>query len=43
VNTASVPLLTYIAGLNAKAAQAIVDWRDEHGPFADRKAIKKVK
>ncbi|HMT00874.1 MAG TPA: helix-hairpin-helix domain-containing protein, partial [Candidatus Absconditabacterales bacterium] len=43
VNTASVPLLTYISGLNAKAAQAIVDWRDEHGPFADRKAIKKVK
>ncbi len=43
VNTASVPLLTYISGLNAKAAQAIVDWRDEHWPFADRKAIKKVK
>lgn len=43
VNSASVPLLTYIAGLNAKAAQAIVDHRDANGPFADRKAIKKVK
>ncbi|HRE18851.1 MAG TPA: helix-hairpin-helix domain-containing protein, partial [Rhodocyclaceae bacterium] len=42
VNTASVPLLTRISGLNATLAANIVSHRDAHGAFANRDALKKV-
>jgi protein Tex len=42
VNTASPALLTYVAGIGPKLAGRIVAYRDEHGPFANRTAIKKV-
>jgi protein Tex len=42
VNTASVPLLTSIAGLNERTAKNIVAYREENGRFKDRKELKKV-
>ncbi len=42
INTASVPLLTSIAGLNERIASNIVTYREQHGRFANRTAIKKV-
>ena len=42
VNTASVPLLTRISGLNASLASNIVAYRDQHGAFPNRKALLKV-
>jgi len=42
VNTASAPLLSRISGLTSTLAQNIVAFRDEHGPFRDRKQILKV-
>lgn len=42
VNTASVPLLTQVAGLNETVASNIVDYRQEHGRFQNRKHLKKV-
>jgi uncharacterized protein len=42
VNTASVPLLTRISGLNATLAQNIVAHRDAHGAFPSRKALLSV-
>ena len=42
VNTASVPLLSFVAGLTKKNAQSIVDYRSEQGPFKNRAQIKKV-
>jgi protein Tex len=42
VNTASKQLLTYVSGLGLQLAKAIVGYRDEHGPFGSRKALKKV-
>ena len=42
VNTASVPLLTRVSGLNHTLAQNIIRYRDEQGPFADRGALKSV-
>lgn len=43
VNTASVALLTYVAGLSNKTAQGIIEYRDTNGIFMDRKHIKKAK
>lgn len=43
VNTASAPLLSYVAGISRRVADAIVKHREENGPFYDRKALKKVK
>lgn len=43
VNTASAPLLMYVAGLSSKMAENIVQMRDEIGTFTSRKALKKVK
>lgn len=43
VNTASYPLLQYIAGLSQSVAKNIVAYRDENGAFTDKKQIKKVK
>ncbi|MBU1689961.1 MAG: helix-hairpin-helix domain-containing protein, partial [Gammaproteobacteria bacterium] len=42
VNTASAPLLARISGLNTTLAGNIVDYRDQHGAFANRSALKKV-
>ena len=42
VNTASVPLLTRISGLNAGLAANIVSHRDAHGAFRTRSDLKKV-
>ena len=42
LNMASVPLLTRVSGLNRTLAQNIVQFRDQNGRFADRKALKKV-
>lgn len=42
VNTASVPLLTRVAGVTPTLASNIVAYRDEHGAFATRKELGKV-
>jgi len=42
VNTASVPLLTRISGLNGSLASNIVAYRDSHGAFRSRDELKKV-
>ena len=42
VNTASIPLLTRISGLNSTLAANIVSYRDTHGAFPSRDALKKV-
>ncbi|HZP88511.1 MAG TPA: Tex family protein [Burkholderiales bacterium] len=42
VNTASVALLARISGLNTSLADNIVRFRDEHGAFANRQALKEV-
>jgi len=42
VNTASVPLLARVSGLNAALARNIVDFRDANGPFANRAELRRV-
>lgn len=42
VNTASPELLTHISGLTATTAKNIVAFRNQHGAFADRPALKAV-
>ncbi len=42
VNTASPALLARISGLSATLAEALVRYRDEHGAFASREALRKV-
>ena len=42
INTASVPLLSYVSGIGPKLAENIVTYRDENGAFASRKEILKV-
>src|SRR6185437_6113435 len=42
VNTASVPLLMHVSGLNRTLASNIVAYRDENGAFSSRAALKKV-
>ncbi len=42
VNSASVPLLARISGLSTNLAESIVGYRDQHGIFTDRMALKKV-
>ena len=42
VNTASAPLLSRVAGINAAVAKNIVTYRQENGPFTSRAALKKV-
>ena len=42
VNTASVPLLMRVSGLNTLLARNIVAWRDDNGAFATRKALRAV-
>ena len=43
INTASVPLLSYVSGIGEKLAENIVAYRKEHGAFTSREEIKKVK
>jgi len=43
VNTASPALLQHVAGIGPTLAIRIVEFRDQHGPFTNREAIKKVK
>ncbi|MGR9054234.1 MAG: helix-hairpin-helix domain-containing protein, partial [Gammaproteobacteria bacterium] len=42
VNTASVALLKQVSGLSAGVSENIVAFRDQNGPFTDRKQLKKV-
>jgi protein Tex len=42
VNTASVPLLERVSGLNKALARNIVDYRNANGPFPNRTAIRNV-
>ena len=42
LNTASVSLLKYVAGLNAASAKNIVAYREENGKFRSRAEIRKV-
>ncbi|TAL54706.1 Tex family protein [Pandoraea sp.] len=42
VNTASVPLLARVSGLNSTLAKNIVEFRDSNGPFPSREALRKV-
>jgi uncharacterized protein len=42
INTASVPLLSYVSGIGPKLAENIVAYRNENGAFPDRATIKKV-
>ena len=42
LNTASVSLLKYVAGLNASVAKNIVVYREENGRFKSRKQLLKV-
>ena len=41
-NTASAALLSRVSGLTPTLAENLVRHRDEHGPFRDRKGLKKV-
>lgn len=41
-NTASAPLLARVSGIGAGLAQAIVQYRDDNGPFKARKGLKQV-
>ncbi|MCU0448338.1 MAG: RNA-binding transcriptional accessory protein [Bernardetiaceae bacterium] len=42
VNTASKELLTYVSGLGPSLAQNIVDYRNLHGAFKNRQALRQV-
>ena len=42
LNIASAPLLRQISGLSEKTAKNIVAYREEHGSFQNRKALRKV-
>lgn len=42
INTASVPLLSYVSGIGDKLAENIVNYRNENGAFKSRLQIKKV-
>jgi len=42
VNTASASLLKQVSGLSASVGENIVTFRNENGPFIDRKQLKKV-
>jgi uncharacterized protein len=43
VNTASASLLSYVAGINRRQANAIVKHRDQNGPFCSRQDLQQVK
>ena len=42
INTASVPLLSYVSGIGPKLAENLVNYREENGAFSSREKIKNV-
>ncbi len=42
LNTASVELLSYVAGIGPKLAESIVAYRNEHGAFKNRRSLLSV-
>lgn len=42
LNMASVPLLSYVAGIGPKLAESIVEYRNSNGGFKNRKQLAKV-
>src|SRR6266516_445970 len=42
VNSASAALLKHVSGINARVANAIVSYREQHGPFKARAELQKV-
>ncbi len=42
INTASVPLLSYVSGIGPKLAENVVNYREENGAFSSREEIKNV-
>ena len=42
LNTASKELLSYVSGLGPQLAKGIVDFRNENGPFKDKRSLIKV-
>ena len=42
LNTASVPLLRHVSGLNALVAHDLVEYRKNHGAFRNREQLKQV-
>lgn len=42
LNTASVSLLSYVAGLGSAMAARLVKWREENGPFQSRRFLLEV-
>jgi uncharacterized protein len=42
LNTASAPLLSYVAGIGPKLAERVVQYRDEHGRFETRRRLTEV-
>lgn len=43
LNTASPSLLAYVSGINKNVSKNIVEYRDQHGAFTNRKQLKEVK
>jgi len=43
VNSASVPLLSYVPGIGSSIARAVVEHRNQHGPFLNRARLLDVK
>jgi uncharacterized protein len=39
LNSASPALLTYVSGIGPSLAGTIIEYRNQHGPFPDRKAL----
>ncbi len=42
VNAASAALLKHVSGINTRVANAIIKYREEHGPFKSRNELQKV-
>ncbi len=42
VNSASAALLKHVSGINTRVANAIVKYREQHGPFRSREELQKV-
>jgi uncharacterized protein len=42
INTASVPLLRHVSGLNQLVAREIVNYREKNGPFSSREQVLQV-
>lgn len=42
INTASKQLLTYVSGIGPSRAQAIINFRNQHGAFSSREQLKNI-